>query len=88
MDKVSLRLKISTYKSKYKSRLKPSVPDSVRSVGSRGREIEKFQHFRRDCTRLRDRIMSMIMSKGRAAVFLSEIEAGSSVMNITNFTIF
>ena len=43
------------------------------------RQIGAFQPSRRDCAKLRDRRMSWIVSKGRAAVFLSNIEAEASV---------
>ena len=64
------------------------------------RQIGAFQPLRRDCARLRHRRMLWLVSKGRAAIFLSEIEDGTSVKphvlsqfkksidrNITNFTI-
>ena len=60
------------------------------------RQISAFRSLRRDCTRLTDRKMSWIVSKGRATVFLSNIEAGTSVksqfkkvcaMIFINFTI-
>ena len=59
--------------------LNPSVPDRVISVGACSRQFGEFRGLRRDCTRLRDRRMSLIVSKGRAAVFLSYIAAGTSV---------
>ena len=43
------------------------------------RQIGAFRSLRRDCTRLRDHRMSLIESKGRAAVFISLNEAGTSV---------
>ena len=59
------------------------------------RKIGAFRSLRSDCTRLRHRRMSFMVSKGRAAVFLS---AGASVKshvvsqlkspNFTNCTIF
>ena len=50
--------------------LNSSVPDAP---------IGAFWLLRRDCTRLRARRMSWIVSKCRATVFLSCIEAGTSV---------
>ena len=65
------------------------------------RQISVFRLLSRDCAKLRDRILSWIVSKGRAAVFLSYVEAEASVksqelsefqkvcaMSFTNFTIF
>ena len=46
------------------------------------RQIGSFRPLRRDCARLAYRRMSWIVSKGRAAVFLSYIAAEKSV-NIT-----
>ena len=57
----------------------PSVPDSLICVGARMRQIGAFRPLRRDCVRLRDRRMSWIVSKRRAAVFLSHIAAETSV---------
>ena len=56
-----------------------SVPDSLICVGDRWRQIAAFRPLRRDCTRLSDRRMSWIVSKSRPAVFLSYIEAETSV---------
>ena len=50
----------------------PSVPERFICVGA-------IRPLRRDCTRLRDRRKSLIVSKGPAAVFLSKIAAGTSV---------
>ena len=71
-------------------------PDGVLDV-----KIGGLRSLRRDCARLRDRRMSWIVSKGRAAVFLSDIATGTSVecyvlsefkkvcaMIFSNFTIF
>ena len=43
------------------------------------RQIGEFRHLRRDCARLRDPRMSWKVSKGRAAVRLSYIEAWTFV---------
>ena len=46
------------------------------------RQIAAFRYLRIDCARLRDRRMSDVkrsVSKGRATVFLSYIDAGTSV---------
>ena len=43
------------------------------------RQIAAFRSLRIDCVRLRDRRMSGIVSKSRVAIFLSYIEAGTSV---------
>ena len=58
----------------YQKCLNRSVPDSIICVGIGWRQISAFQPLGRDCTRLRDRRMSWIVSKGRAAFFLSYIE--------------
>ena len=58
------------------------------------RQIGAFRPLRRDCSRLRDRRMSWIVSKRRAAVFLSVesliLSAFKKVKdtNITNFAFF
>ena len=59
--------------------INPSVPDKSICVGARCRQIGEFRPLRRDFTRLKDRRMSWIVSKGRTAVFLSYIAAGTSV---------
>ena len=59
--------------------LNPSVPDSLICVGARWRQIGGFRPLKSDLTRLRDRRMNWIVSKGRAAVFLSYIETEASV---------
>ena len=51
----------------YQKCLKRSVPDSIIRVGIGWRQISAFRPLGRDCTRLRDRKMSWIVSKGRAA---------------------
>ena len=43
------------------------------------RQIGAFRPLRRDCAKLRDSIMSWIVSKGQAGVVLSHIEAEASV---------
>ena len=48
-----------------------SVPDNLICVGSRVRQIGAFRPLRRDCTRLRQRRISWVVSKGRAFIFLS-----------------
>ena len=63
-----------------------SLPDGLKCVGARLRQIGAFWPLTGDCTRLRDRRMSLIMSKGRAAVFLSYIEAGTSVKSHLSMT--
>ena len=57
----------------------PSVPYKSICVGARCRQIGEFRPLRRDFTRLKDRKMSWIVSKGRSAGFLSYIGAGTSV---------
>ena len=57
----------------------PSVPEKFICVGARWRQFGGFLPLRRESTRLRDRGMSWIVSKGRAALFLSCIVAGTSV---------
>ena len=47
-------------------------------------QIGAFQPLRRDRAKLRDRRMSWIVSKGRAAFFLSHIEALSNYTNTQN----
>ena len=59
--------------------INPSVPDRFKCVVARSRQFGEFRPLRRDCARLRDRRMSWIVSKGRAAVFLSNIATGTSV---------
>ena len=61
------------------SHLNPSVTDRFKCVGARFRQFGEFRPLRKDCARLRDRRMSWIVSKGRAAAFLSEIANGTSV---------
>ena len=51
--------------------LNPSVSDSLICVGSRFGQIGAFRSLRRDCTRLRHRRISWIVSKGRTAGFPS-----------------
>ena len=55
---------------------KPSFPASLICVGSRLQQISVFWSERSGC---RHRKMSWTMSKRRAFVFVSEIEAGPSV---------
>ena len=42
-------------------------------------QIGAFRPLRRDCTRLRHRRMSWVVSKGRASIFIRLIEAGTAV---------
>ena len=50
-----------------------------------GPRIGAFRPIRRDFTRLRDHRVLSIASKGRAAVFLSYIEPGTSVKSLSQF---
>ena len=59
--------------------INPSVHDRFICVGARCRQFGEFRALRRNRTRLRDRKISWIVSKGRATVFLSYIAAGTSV---------
>ena len=56
------------------SSVNPSVPDRFICVGARSRQFGEFRALRRECTRLRDRRMSWIVSKGRAAIFYHTLE--------------
>ena len=90
----------SGYDDEHGSYIKGKSPNNL-TPGFPMRQIGAFLRLRRDCARLRDRRMSLIVSKGRAAVFLSYIAAGKSVkyyvlsqfnkvcaMIFSNFTIF
>ena len=56
----------------FSASVNPSDPDKSICVGS-------FRPMRRDFRRLRDRRISWIVSKRRAAVFISYIDAGTFV---------
>ena len=77
-----------------------SVPDSLICIGSRVRQIGAFRLLKTDCTRLRHRRMSWVVSKGRGVFSIinwswniCQVTRTLAIQkiripNFTNFTIF